>query len=134
MTKVGLSPDTRKAERLLRSLQDGRVGPPQLLLNDHCQQCEFRRRCREQAVREDSLSLLGGMGEKEVRGHARKGILTLTQLAHTFRPRRKGKRAAARTHPPPPACPASVGYPRQASLRLRHAGVAGRPREALPGH
>ena len=38
------------------------------------------------------------MGEKEVRGLARKGILTLTQLAHTFRPRRKGKRAVQTNH------------------------------------
>jgi predicted RecB family nuclease len=98
-TKVRLSPDLRKAERLLRDLQQSREGgPPRLVLNDHCSVCEFRRRCHEQAVREDSLSLLRGLGEKEVSGYARKGILTLTQLAHTFRPRRKGKRAASRTH------------------------------------
>jgi predicted RecB family nuclease len=36
------------------------------------------------------------MGEKEVKGYARKGIFTVTQLAHTFRPRRKGKRAVQR--------------------------------------
>ena len=33
------------------------------------------------------------MREKEVRRYARKGILTVTQLAHTFRPVRRGKRA-----------------------------------------
>src|SRR5262249_13015595 len=47
----------------------------------------------EQAVKEDNLSLLRGIGEKEIRAYARKGVLTLTQLAHTFRPRRQGKRA-----------------------------------------
>ncbi len=98
-TKVRLSPDPRKAERLLRDLQQSQdAEPPRLVLNDHCQVCEFRRRCHDQAVREDNLSLLRGLGEKEVRGYARKGILTLTQLAHTFRPRRKGKRAVRRTH------------------------------------
>src|SRR5262249_31708949 len=51
-----------------------------------------------QAVREDNLSLLRGLGEKEVQAYARKGILTLTQLAHTFRPRRKGKRSVRRPH------------------------------------
>ena len=97
-TKVRLSPDPRTAERLLRDLQQSReAGPPRLVLNDHCQVCEFRRRCHEQAVREDNLSLLRGLGEKEVKGYARKGILTLTQLARTFRPRRKGKRAVPRT-------------------------------------
>lgn len=96
--KVRLSPDPRKAGRLLRDLQQSReVGPPRLVLNDHCQMCEFRRQCHDQAVRDDNLSLLRGLGEKEVSGYARKGILTLTQLAHTFRPRRKGKRVAPRT-------------------------------------
>jgi predicted RecB family nuclease len=97
-TKVRLSPDSRKAERLLGDIQQMRENaPPRLILNDHCQVCEFRQRCHEQAVRDDNLSLLRGVGEKEVRGFARKGVLTLTQLAHTFRPRRKGKRAARRT-------------------------------------
>jgi predicted RecB family nuclease len=99
VTKLRLSPDPRKAERLLQEVEQARdAGPPRLMLNEHCQVCEFRRRCHEQAVREDSLSLLRGLGEKELKGYARKGILTLTQLAHTFRPRRKGKRAAPRTH------------------------------------
>jgi predicted RecB family nuclease len=98
-TKVRLNPDPRKADRLLREAEQARdAGTPRLILNDHCQVCGFRRRCHEQAVREDSLSLLRGLGEKEVKGYVRKGILTLTQLAHTFRPRRKGKRAIVRTH------------------------------------
>jgi predicted RecB family nuclease len=98
-TKVRLSPDPRKAERLLRDLHQLReAGPRPLVLNDHCQVCEFRRPSHDQAVREDKLSLLRGLGEKEVSGYARKGIFTLTQLAHTFRPRRKGKRAAPRAH------------------------------------
>jgi predicted RecB family nuclease len=80
----------RDAERLQRT-----EGPPKLLLNDHCRICEFRDRCREQAIREDSLSLLRGVGEKTIKRYARKGVLTLTQLAHTFRPRRRGKRADA---------------------------------------
>src|SRR5262249_43794827 len=94
-TTVRLSPHPRAAERVLRDVQLlGSTAPPRLVLNDHCQVCEFRQRCRQQAVSEDNLSLLRGVGEKEVRGFARKGILTLTQLAHTFRPRRKGKRTA----------------------------------------
>src|SRR5262249_51807274 len=95
-TKVRLSPDVRSVERLLRDLKERATSesPPQLILNDHCQVCEFRRRCHDQAVYEDNLSLLRGMGVKEIKSYARKGILTVTQLAHTFRPRRKPKRAA----------------------------------------
>lgn len=78
----------RDAERLRRA-----NAPPKLLLNDHCRICAFRNRCRDQAIREDNLSLLRGIGEKTIKRYARRGILTLTQLAHTFRPRRRGKRA-----------------------------------------
>jgi predicted RecB family nuclease len=81
----------------LKRLQQGGESP-RLTLNEHCQQCEFRQRCHEQAVREDNLSLLRGISEKEVKGLARRGIFTLTQLAHTFRPRRKGKRGVSKTH------------------------------------
>ena len=74
--------------------------PPSLILNAHCQICEFRRRCHEQAVQEDNLSLLRGMGEKEIKRYARKGIFTVMQLSYTFRPRRRPKwaRAAPRPH------------------------------------
>jgi predicted RecB family nuclease len=84
----------REAERVLDEIKQlqARGEPPKLILNDHCQMCEFRQRCHAQAVREDSLSLLRGIGEKEIKNLGRKGILTLTQLAHTFRPKRKGKR------------------------------------------
>jgi predicted RecB family nuclease len=93
-TRVKLNPDHRKAEQVLRGLKDlaATESPPRLLLNDHCQECEFRERCHQQAVQEDNLSLLRGLKEKEVQAYARKGILTVTQLAHTFRPRRKRKK------------------------------------------
>jgi len=94
-TKVRLSLDLRLVERLLRDLKEIATSesPPQLILNDHCSVCEFRQRCQTQAVQEDNISLLRGIGEKEIKAYARKGILTVTQLAHTFRPRRKPKRA-----------------------------------------
>jgi predicted RecB family nuclease len=99
-TRVKLDPDQRRANQLLRDLCElaGGEAAPKLLLNDHCQVCEFRQRCHEQAVKEDNLSLLRGLSEKEVKNYARKGILTLTQLAHTFKPRRKGKRQVKNTH------------------------------------
>src|SRR5262249_50179816 len=66
--------------------------PPRLTLSAHCQHCEFRKRCRRQAEEADDISLLRGVGEKELKRHHRKGIFTLTQLSCTFRPRKKGKR------------------------------------------
>src|SRR5262249_15989693 len=82
-TRGRLSPDPRKTERLLDEViqMANPDSPPKLVLNDHCQICEFRQHCYDQAVQKDSLSLLRGIGEKEVKGYARKGILTVTQLA-----------------------------------------------------
>ena len=98
-TKVRLPPDLRRAEQCLREVQEmaQAVAPPPLLLNPHCQVCAFRQRCHDQAVREENLSLLRGMSEKEMKHYSRKGIFTITQLAHTFRPRRKSKRATPPT-------------------------------------
>jgi predicted RecB family nuclease len=75
----------RQAEQVigeLGRLQDGGE-PPRLILNGHCQVCEFRQRCRAQAVEADDISLLGGVGEKELRRYHRKGIFTLAQLSWT---------------------------------------------------
>ena len=99
-TRVQLTHELPKAEQLLRDMKKG-IGleqPPPLMLNDHCHICEFRQRCYEQAIQEDTLSLLRGMSGKEIKGYNRKGIFTVTQLAHTFRPRRKSKRARQETH------------------------------------
>jgi predicted RecB family nuclease len=100
ITRVRLNGDLRNTERLLREVKEivGAESLPKLVLNDHCQICEFRLRCHEQAVQEDNLSLLRGISEKEIKRFARKGIFSVTQLAHTFRPRRKGKQQVQNTH------------------------------------
>jgi predicted RecB family nuclease len=76
---------------------------PRLMLNAHCCVCEFHHRCRQEATDNDDLSLLQGLGEKDVRRFARKGILTVTQLAHTFRPRRRRRRSRDGGHYHDPA-------------------------------
>jgi predicted RecB family nuclease len=45
-TRVRLNPDPRKAERLLEELREmqGLGARPPLVLNDHCQVCDFRQR------------------------------------------------------------------------------------------
>jgi predicted RecB family nuclease len=66
--------------------------PPDLILNRHCAECEFRDRCRQKAVEKDELTLLSGMSEKERKKFHGKGIFTVTQLSYTFRPRKRPKR------------------------------------------
>jgi predicted RecB family nuclease len=63
--------------------------PPDLVLNRHCAECEFQDRCRQKAIEKDDLSLLSSMTEKERTNFNSKGIFTVTQLSHTFRPRRR---------------------------------------------
>jgi predicted RecB family nuclease len=54
--------------------------PPELVLNRHCAECEFRTRCRQKAIDKDDLSLLASMTEKERTDFNSKGIFTVTQL------------------------------------------------------
>jgi hypothetical protein len=42
--------------------------PPDLVLNRHCAQSEFRKQCRQKAIEEDDLSLLTGISESERTG------------------------------------------------------------------
>jgi hypothetical protein len=90
----------RQAERVvdeIKRLQEGGE-LPRLTLNGHCQVCEFRQRCRRQAEEADDISLLGGVGEKELSRYHRKGLFTLTQLSCTFRSRKRGKRVKRRNY------------------------------------
>ena len=91
-----LNTDSRKVKQIKLDLKKMCVGEevPKLILNNHCQMCEFQNYCYEKARQEDNLSLIRGISEKEIKSFNRKGILTVTQLAHTFRPRRKRKNAA----------------------------------------
>jgi predicted RecB family nuclease len=63
--------------------------PPDLVLNRHCGQCEFKTRCSMQARQNDELSLLSGISEKDRKRLHSKGVFTVTQLSYTFRPRRR---------------------------------------------
>ena len=73
------------------------ASPPDLILNRHCPECEFRDRCREKAIERDDLSLLTGLTDKERIRLNRRGIFTVNQLSHTFRPRRRPRRLAAQS-------------------------------------
>jgi predicted RecB family nuclease len=91
----------REAELVVAEVTRLQAGSerPRLMLNSHCQVCEFRQRCRSQATREDDLSLLRGMTEQEIRRQNDKGIFTVRQLSYTFRGRRRNKRARSQASP-----------------------------------
>ncbi|MDJ0719318.1 MAG: IS66 family transposase [Prochloraceae cyanobacterium] len=66
--------------------------PPDLILNKHCPSCQFRLICREQAEKENNLSLLDRMTPKAIRKYHKRGIFTVQQLSYLFKPRRKRKK------------------------------------------
>ena len=69
---------------------------PDTVVNRHCPECGFHERCRKDVVGKDDLSLLSNLTGKERARYRNKGIFTVSQLAYTFRPRRRSKRLAAR--------------------------------------
>jgi predicted RecB family nuclease len=73
---------------------------PEPILNKHCPICEFQHLCRPIAERNDSISLLGGIGAKDLLRYERKGIFTLKQLSFLYRPRkrRRHNRSQLATH------------------------------------
>jgi predicted RecB family nuclease len=73
--------------------------PTPVMLNQHCPTCEFRAQCREEAESNDSLSLLGGISDREIARYNRNGIFTVNQLSYTFRYRRPSKRAKRPSKP-----------------------------------
>jgi len=80
--------EVRKRIKHITTLLTGNL-PPDLVLNRHCGQCEFKTRCSTQARGKDELSLLSGISEKDRKRLHSKGIFTVTQLSYTFRPRRR---------------------------------------------
>ena len=64
-----------------------------LVLNSHCEICEFKEFCRTKAVEDDNLSLLSGMREGRIKRYNQKGFFTVNQISHIFRYRKPRKRA-----------------------------------------
>jgi predicted RecB family nuclease len=91
-----LAAESRKILDALR-LQIQSAAIPQMVLNAHCPSCEYRERCRAQAIEKDDLSLLRGMSAKEIQAQKQRGISTVSQFACTFRPKSVGAR---RSRPP----------------------------------
>jgi predicted RecB family nuclease len=63
--------------------------PRHVRLNKHCSVCDFQARCRDVAISQEDLTLLGAMTVKERAKCAEKGITTITQLSYGYRPRRR---------------------------------------------
>lgn len=70
------------------------IKTPQMILNKHCQLCQFQKECLEQAEKDDNLSLLDRITTKKIQQYQKKGIFTVTQLSYLFKPRRRRKQGS----------------------------------------
>ncbi|HMD86245.1 MAG TPA: IS66 family transposase [Terriglobia bacterium] len=100
--------------------------PPDPVLIKHCAECIFEACCRKRVTEKDDLSLLVGLGTTDRAKLNAKGIFTVTQLAYTFRPRRRPKHQASRREKYHHALKALA-------IRDRKIHVAGKPELALDG-
>ena len=80
----------------ITEIRDGNT-IPQFRLNKHCSVCEYQEVCHSMAIEKDDLSLLSGLGDKEITNLNRRGIFTVTQFSYTFRPRKRSKKAVKDT-------------------------------------
>ena len=99
--QLKLESNYKVLRRLLNPLQEWLVAtpaePPPVILNKHCPSCQFRTFCRDQAEKEDDLSLLDHMTPKSLQRYHKKGIFTVKQLSYTFKPRRNRKQTKKTT-------------------------------------
>jgi predicted RecB family nuclease len=95
--KMKLAGRYKEVRKIVAALQgwtsNPAVEPPPVVLNKHCASCPFRDACLRQAEKEDNLSLLDRMTPKLMRKHHDKGIFTIKQLSHVYKPRRSRKKA-----------------------------------------
>jgi predicted RecB family nuclease len=92
-SRVALPRLVRRARRAVDALRVLASGPaPRLVINRHCETCGFRDECRRRAVDTDDLSLMSGLKKAELAAAHKKGVFTITQFSHTFRPNRRRKR------------------------------------------
>lgn len=82
-----------KAEKLLadtKRIIDGNA--PVFYKNKHCPECQFWETCNRKLKDKDCISLLGSISPKIIERYHKKGIFTVLQLSHLFRPRRRSRR------------------------------------------
>ena len=95
--KVKLASRYKEVQRVVDVLRAWAANPageaPPAVLNKHCPSCPFRDACLQQAEKEDNLSLLDRMTPRMMRKYQDKGIFTVRQLSHVYKPRRNRKKA-----------------------------------------
>jgi predicted RecB family nuclease len=122
----GLFKMTKTIVSKITALQASPISP-QLILNKHCNECEFQPQCRQTAIEKDELTLLSEISEKERKRQHNKGIFSVIQLSYTFRARRRPKHLASKPEKYSPALKALA-------IREHKIYIAGNPDLKLQGN
>ena len=88
---------SEKAQQLLAATETllAKDSPPAFYRIPHCPACPFKNDCFNKLKERDCISLLAGMTPKVMAKYHKRGIATITQLSHLFRPRRSRRLLAA---------------------------------------
>jgi hypothetical protein len=63
--------------------------PPLFYKVAHCSECRFKKDCYKKLIGRDCISLLPAMSPKSMLKYHNKGITTIKQMSHLFKPRRR---------------------------------------------
>jgi predicted RecB family nuclease len=66
---------------------------PRLILHKNCNACGFHATCQTQALESDDLSLISSLSKTELLSLHKRGLFTVTQLSHSYRPRKRRRNA-----------------------------------------
>jgi predicted RecB family nuclease len=85
---------SKRVEKLLVETKKiiSNTEPPVFYKNKHCPECQFKESCYKKLKEKDCISLLGSISPKIIAKYHSKGIFSITQLSHLFRPRRRSRR------------------------------------------
>lgn len=95
--KLKLEKGYRRVNGLLKTLEEWAENkpsnPPPLIINKHCQSCQFRNSCKVQAEKENHLSLLDRITPKAIARYNKRGIFTIYQLSYLYKPRKRQEKS-----------------------------------------
>ena len=96
--KIRLNTFSVKAVKLLENAHaiTNQKEPPVFYKNKHCTGCPYWESCYPKLKEKDCISLLESISPNVVNKYNSKGIFTITQLSHLFRPRRRGRTIRAK--------------------------------------
>lgn len=92
--------NSKKAQVLWANTVDtiNEIAPPAFYRNAHCPDCKFHDACYQKLKERDCISLLSGMSPKVILKFQKKGIYSIAQLSHLFRPRRRRRHPQVSTN------------------------------------